>query len=221
MLMLNPKKLTDIFKIIIKESPEKGMDAVKKLKKYLDKNSWPIAMRKEDALKAIDMLLNEKLPEQELGQAMVDMMLMQTRKAPTISKKSAALLKEVKTIIENAKEIECDHTSLGIAPFMHGGGFTPNIGLPELICKKCGVNVTLHKGIVPKEYGIKILKKDLKTINQWAETCFSSQRSGHRVHSANEIIDDPILAYEHSIKWDAEIPIKITDPKLFQSMTGK
>jgi len=109
--------------------------------------------------------------------------------------------------------------NLGIAAFMHGGGFTMPTHTAELICKDCGLNITLCPGIPTKTYkddfGIIITPATLKKLDKWAE---SIDRT--KVRSSSDILKDPVKIYNESIQWDKAIPLKIVDIKKLNSKTG-
>ena len=223
--MLTQEKLAEGIKIIAKDSLEDENEAIKKFQEYFKDNFWPPTMSKTKTLKGLQMLMDEELPESDPAEAIVDMMAMQTRKPLKISKRRKGLLKKLKKLIEDSKDNDCSHPheDLGIAAFMHGGGFTPNIGVPELICKTCGLNISLFRGIVPKKYGIKISKTNLKKLSEWANHCLNNQnyedKSTH-VLSANDITKNPLMAYKNTVKWEKEVPVEIVNPGKATLNTG-
>jgi len=220
-MTLTPKKLMEGVEIIVKGSSEGGQNVVNETEKYFEGNPWPINFSKDDAIQAIQYLLDEELPVDPAAM-FTDLMSARTRTMPKLSDEGKELLEKLKVVIRDAKGIECKHENLGLAPFYHGGGFSPTFAAPELICTTCGLNVTLFSGIKPHKYGLKISKKNLEVINTWAKECDEAQRSGgDRVHSSNMITENPIKAYDKSIKWDGPIPLKIDKPKVLESMSGK
>jgi hypothetical protein len=221
--MLTQKRFANGIKIIVKDSLEDGNEEIETFQEYFKENSWPPTMSKTKTLKGLQMFIDEELPTPDPGEVMVDMMLMQSRKPLKFSKKRKGLLKKLKKLIEDSKDNDCPHEDLGIAAFMHGGGFTPNIGVPELICKTCGLNISLFSGIIPQEYGIKISKPNLKKLNAWANDRLNNQsyedKSTH-VLSANHITKNPLMAYKNTVKWEEEVPVKILNPDKATSKTG-
>ena len=154
--MISQKQFANGIRIIVTDSLDDGNEVIETFQECFKENSWPPTMSKTKTLKSLQMLMDEELPAPDPGEVMVDMLLMQSRKPLKISKKRKGLLKKLKKLIEDSKDIDCPHEDLGIAVFMHGGGFCPVIGVPELICKTCGLNISLFPGMVPKEYGIKV-----------------------------------------------------------------
>ena len=162
---LTPKIFMKGVEVIVKEDDEKGEKIIEELDKFFKVNPWPMQFSKKQAIHAIDCLLTETMPPRDPGSVMVDMMMMQSRKMPKLSAERKFKLQRLKTIVEGAKGDDCKHEDLGLAPFLHGGGLSPEFAVPELICKLCGMNVTLFSGIDVKkyktEYGIKITKSNL------------------------------------------------------------
>jgi hypothetical protein len=149
-------------------------------------------------------------------------MLFQTRLAPKISKSRKELLIHLRDIIQNSSTVTCDHADLGIAPFIHGGGFFPTQVWPELICKKCGLNITLFRNRNLFQLGIKINKKEMNKIYDWCKEFYSDMTPKGNKHalSASKIVEDPISEYKRSEKWMKPVPIKIIDKKLLESKSG-
>jgi hypothetical protein len=221
---LTPKKFMEAVAIIVKEDVKIAVKIIEEFDKFFKVNPWPIQFSKSQAIHAIDCLLTETPPPLDPGTVMVDMMMMQSRKMPKLSATRKANLEKLKTIVEGAKGDDCKHDDLGLAPFIHGGGFTPTFAAPELICKSCGLNVTLFPGIPIKkyksEYGIKITKKNLGVINKWAMELFNDRSKANKVNFSDNITEDPIGAYNDSIKWDGPIPFKIEKPTVLDQKSG-
>lgn len=221
--MLTQEKLAEGVKVIVKDSLEGGKQVVEKFQEYFKDNSWPPTMSRTKTLKGLQMLIDEKLPESDPGEVMVDMLAMQTRTPLKISKARKSLLKKLKKLIEDSKDNGCAHEDLGIAVFMHGGGFCPVIGVPELICKTCGLNISLFPEMIPKEYGIKVSKPNLKKLNSWANERLNSQNyedRSTRVLSANDITKNPLMAYKNTVQWEKEVPVEILNSEKATSNTG-
>lgn len=201
-----------------------GKKFIDTMKSYFKKHPWPSSINKEMITNSIDLLLEEKLPAPSASEVFTDLMMLQTRSAPKISANRKKLLKELKEIILTSKTVKCIHlnSNLGIAPFIHGGGFTPTFAAPELICLNCGANVTLFPGRkLEKEFGIKISKKDRKKIDDWVKECEkNSHKTKKFIRSSSNLPLDPIGEYQKSIQWKGEIPITIVNTKLFDSKSG-
>ncbi len=221
--MLTQEKLGEGVKVIAKDPLDDGKDVVEKFQEYFNDNPWPPTMSKTKTLKGLQMLMDEELPTRDPGQVMADMLVMQTRIPLKISKARKSLLKKLKKLIEDSKDNDCTHEDLGVAVFMHGGGFCPVVGVPELICKTCGLNISLFPEMVPKEYGIKVSKPNLKKLNTWAMERLNHQnhedRSTH-VLSANDITKNPLMAYKNTVQWEKEVPVEILNSEKATSKTG-
>ena len=193
-----------------------SVEAIRLFQKYIDENGWPISYPKSAINKALRSLIYEELPDNQV-QAALDMMLSIYRRPIKLTKNQINHLKILKEIVNKAKYHKCKHKDLGIAPFLHGGGFCPIIVVPELICKTCGLNVTLSQYIETtnyrKNFGIVISKHFLEAINYWATTCKD-------VQSSRDILRDPIGAYDRSQKWIGPIHIKIENSTKLESKSG-
>jgi len=190
--------------------------AVELFQKYIDKNGWPIGYNKSTTNTALRLLINEELPGDNI-QAVFDIMAGITRRAVKLTKSQKHHIKLIIDIVNKSKSHKCKHKDLGMAPFLHGGGFFPIIVVPELICKTCGLNVTLSQYIETtnyrKNFGIVISKHFLEAINYWATTCKD-------VQSSRDILRDPIGAYDRSQKWIGPIHIKIENSTKLESKSG-
>jgi len=190
--------------------------AVQLFQKYIDENGWPIAYAKSTANKALRLLINEELPDSPV-QAVLDIMLSTTRKPVKLTESQVKHLKLIEEIVNKAKRCKCKHKDLGLAPFLHGGGFFPMTTIPELICKNCGLNVTLRPHIeiayYRKHFGIIISKHFLEAIGYWAHYC-------KNVQSSRDIVRDPIGAYNKSQKWIGPIHIEIENSTKLESKSG-
>ena len=215
------KKIANALEIIVKGKNNKleREEVIDGIKQHLEKHNWPVRVSKESVLKAVRDLADGQI-EVAPETALMDMVLLQTRKMPNITKTKKEAILKIAKIIEDAEVDGCDH-DLGIAAFMHGGGFSPTFAMPELICKKCGLNVTLAGGLKQSEYGIQFDNENsLGILNEWAMRKFKNQDDLNRVPSAREITENPRLAYKNAVQWDKPIPLKITNDQLLQSKSG-
>jgi len=191
--------------------------AVQLFQKYIDKHGWPIAYPKSRTCDAIRLLISEELPD-DPTQVLMDMITGVDRKPAKLTKNRRDNLKIIMRIINKAGRHKCKHKDLGVAPFLHGGGFYPmTYNVPELICKDCGLNVTLSQYIKIDEYrknlGIVISKHFLEALHYWASTC-------KNVQSSRDIVRDPIGAYNKSTKWIGPVRIKIENSAKLESKSG-
>ncbi len=197
-------------------------DAIKDFESYLENNGWPMGYAKSMFKRAINHIIQEELPDDPEG-ALIDLLLGQARKAIKITDQQKIAFKQMVKLADAAERKKCQHEDMGIAPFMHGGGFTMMFARPEVICTTCGLNVTLcipkklsakELSVLEKEFGIKTTISKLTELRKWADVC-------KRVTSASDILRDPISAYNNSSnRWAGKFPFTITDRKKFESKSG-
>lgn len=218
----------NIVKTTINEVMGSWEDATsfEEFKSYLDEHGWPIRYPLPAFRKTINLIIKEKLPSDPEGE-LLDTLLGQTKKAVKLTKKQRGELKLMLDIAGAAKKQECSHENIGIAPFLHGGGFSPVFAKPEVICLDCGLNISFYSPrdlkVFKKEFGVSATKKGLSDLFNWAQTCMKNSRADERrVRFAEEIAKDPIAAYNAAeYKWEKKIPFKITDAKKFESKSGQ
>jgi len=193
--------------------------AVKELRLFAEVNVWPNSYNKNVIHDTIKMLIKNKIPK-DSGQELIDLLLNQTRTLPKIPRDRIILLKEIDSIIRGAKTVKCEHV-IEIGVFMHGGGFCMPMGLPELICNKCGLNVTIGTRNLKKlkEKGLRISEKNLEKLLEWAKKCFIDKNI--RVHIAEDITENPLEALKNSAKWPHKLPFKIINMDKFEAVSGK
>jgi len=193
------------------------MAAIEEFQAFLADNGWPMGYAKSVFRDAMDKIIQEELPDNPEG-AIMDMMLGQKRTPIKLGGGQRAALRKMVGLVNAAERHKCEHECLGIAPFMHGGGFRPTYTTPEAICTACGLNVTLYypESIAQfkKDFGLDVTKAQLKELMDWANSC-------RNVVSASDILRDPIGAYNRSKHhWEKEIPFKIANRKKFESKSG-
>ncbi len=203
---------------IVKKTWQK--EAFKKFETFMQKNPWPANLNKDRTVESIQQLVDGKL-DLDLGTIMIDMMAMQTRKAPKLTSHQKKLLQKMQEIIK-AKEVDfCPHKKFGVAVFMHGGGFTPNFAYPELMCTSCGLNFTIFPERKLSEAGIKISNKHRKELIEWATKCEKDRNCRIPWIDAEMMIKNPVSAYEKSDnKWPNEVMVKVVDYEKLQSKSG-
>lgn len=190
--------------------------AITDFQNFIDKNGWPTAINKDIIYKTTDCLITAELPDGH--ESLLDLLIHgQKRTLPTLTDYQKKMLKKVRDITNKATVMKCNH-KIKIGVFYHGGGFTPSfVACPELICEKCGLNVTIFRR-KPKELeesiGIKISKPMLNKLYKWADTCLKN------CMSANNIIKDPIEALKQTEKWPHKLPFKIINIKRFEKASG-
>jgi hypothetical protein len=231
--MLTLEELKKNIETIVKGSLKDGRSIIIELKKYFENDVWPSTMNKQRTIEGLNLLINGNLPEPDPGQIMMDLMFLQSKKPIRISSQRKHLLEQLRDMIQTSKDVSCNHEKLVIAPFLHGGGFTPIIARPELICLNCGLNITLgmfrqrknSKRIFREEhYGLRVTnKKELKKLFEW---CGNEEEHNGRilknVRYADDITKDPKGEYEKSAnKWLGQIPFEIIDKEKLEALTGR
>lgn len=187
--------------------------------KFIDVNGWPISVTKQSIYKALDYFDVGELPKSE--DSLLDMFLYgQQRTLPTLTDYQKEMLKKVRGIVKKAKKGTCKH-EIKITSFYHGGGFSGMLyARPELICIKCGLNVTINTSKTEdlKIVGLSTSQKQLDRVNVWAKKCLDDKKI--KILSASEITNDPIRALTVSEIWPYKFPFKIKDVGKFESRSG-
>lgn len=223
--MLKKEKVEEILKIIAKKPLENIKQMVDEVEKHFQKNSWSLEKNKQDLIKALQYLHDSEIP-MGMG-SFLDFMSGTIRKLPKLSDEVKEQIERLQNIIKNAKVTICEHKNLGIAPFLYGGGFTPIIVRPDLICLNCGLNVTLytvHDKKYEEIFGLEIIDKDcFSKIFEWVggEKEYGRNSLLKGVLDSDDLINDPKGIYEKSEnKWMGSIPFKIVDKNLLESLSG-
>ena len=204
----------------ITEVLEKVPWALENFEKYLSNNKWPLNYPKSKVIKTCDLIIKGEV-HNDPGDCLLDLLLFRERSAPKTTKKQKDLLRKIISITESAEKVQCDHTNLGIAAFLHGGGFGPVYALPEVICLDCGLNVTIYDPKdyrkFSKEFGLQGGKKAFKTLTTWATECMKDRG----LVFVDEVPNDPINEYKKAkYKWDKDIPFKISNKTALEKHSG-
>ena len=185
--------------------------------KHLDKHGWPAAFAKDTALKTLQHLVDETLPAGGMRE-MTDLMSGIVRKPVKLTKPRRDRLKNMIELIKLAKVKVCHHSNLVLALFNSGGGFCPVTTQPEIICLDCGHNTTIKRldcDLVREHLGIDITPDTMEKLKAWVSEAVD-------VPWIDVVMEDPLKAYNESKnKWEGDVPLKIADMKLFNSMAGK
>ncbi|MCK4529155.1 hypothetical protein KAW18_17455 [candidate division WOR-3 bacterium] len=192
--------------------------AVQIFKKQIKKAGWPIAVNKEVVCNTIKMLVNNKVHE-DTHERLLDTLLGIKRTLPKMTPDKIILLREIESIVRKAPFTECDH-NFKIGVFANGGGFYPAFGLPELICDRCGANITISESD-PKLLrlkGLKISKRDLDRLYAWTKKCFKDREI--RIQFVSVVAKNPIKALRESVKWTHKFPFKIIDVEKLNFSSG-
>jgi len=207
------KTLEDIVK---KRNQAKAVDD---FQRFIAVNGWPLAVTKQSIYKALDYLDANKLPESEND--LLDMLIYgQKRSLPILTNYQKKMLKKIRKIVKTAKKDICKH-EIRISLFYHGGGFSCMLfAQPELICIKCGLNVTINSSKIEdlKDIGLSTTQKQLDQVNAWVKKCVDDKKI--KILFAEKISDDPIKALTLSEICPYKFPFKIIDVVKFESKSG-
>jgi len=207
------KILNKTLNAIIKSRSQKK--AVIEFSDFINKHGWPVAINNSEVIKALKLIISEKLPHDPSGD-LVNTLMNIERKVIKLTNYQKRMLEEVITHIDSSDRNTCNHKNIGISTFMHGGGFCMTTNLPEIICLDCGLNVTLrnYKENISfeTEYGISIQPDDVRKLFVWANK--------QQVYSADIINKDPIGAYNKSANWPGTLPFTIIDAKVLENKSG-
>ena len=185
---------------------------------YLKKKGWPSGLNKDIFIKHLQNIIDEKI-ERDGSQNLVDLLTYTKRSARKINSVQRELLKRLVKAIKDSHVVECKHKNLGVTIFLHGGGFTPMIGLPELICTSCGLNITITPNLTLKNCGLKISSKHIGELMGWAKKYFLERHEGFLF--VEDMLEDPIKAYEKAYyKFPNKLKIQIVDHAKLQSVSG-
>lgn len=212
------------FNEIIKETItgviQKATAPLARFEQHLANNKWPLSYSKSKVIKTCELLIKEEVYSNSHDQ-LLDVLLSQTRTAPKTTAAQRIMLRKIIFLTETSELVQCNHKNIGIAVFMHGGGFSPAYALPEVICLDCGLNVTIYSPKnyreFSKEFGLQGGKKAFKILGEWAMECMKKRG----VAWIDDVPSDPIGQYnEAKYKWDKKIPFRISNKSNFEKHTG-
>ena len=171
--------------------------------------------------KTCQCLIKEKMPS-DPHRDLLDLLTYSTTSLKSTTKDQKKLLKQLIALVTATPLTECDHNNLGIAAFLHGGGFLPIYASPEIICLDCGLNVTVYNPKdykrFSKEFGLGGGKAIFKDLQEWAIAGMKSKK----LTWVDDVQNDPIGEYNKcKHKWTKNIPIKILNKKVFESKSGQ
>ena len=223
----------DFLKVLIKSMDdiinEKGQEqAVEQVVNHLKENGFPPSQNKEILIKSLNKIIHEEGPD-DMGQIM-DMVIGVERTAIKLTKPQADNLRKIRTAVEEAETHNiCPHKNIAMIGSLHGGGFTPMISLPEVVCRDCGANVTLYfmqyevTELEPEKcgeaYGIEIGKSGIEKLKQWVGADMSDTRK--KSAYGEEVVKDPQGVLARCTLWEGKLPFEIVDPALFSARSGK
>jgi len=197
-----------------------GKETGEELIRFLKKEGWPSNLNKDMFIKHLQDICDEKI-EHSSSQALLDLLTLTERSAIKVNPKQKSSLENIIRVIQNSHIVDCKHKNLGIAIFMHGGGFTPSMPLPELICTLCGLNITITSNLTPKNCGLRISSTYIDALMTWTKKCFTHREDFQRFSFVEDMLKDPIKAYKEAyFKFPGELEIKIVNYAKMQSASG-
>jgi len=178
---------------------------------FLKEEGWPSNLNKNVIIEYLQNISNEKI-ESDPGEELLDLLTSTKRSAAKISLEQKDRLRNIIKAIQSSHTADCKHKTLGVAIFMHGGGFTPMFPLPELICTSCGLNITVTHELTLENCGLKVSPAHIDELGDWASKCFTSREDHQRFSPVEDMVRNPIKAYEEScFKFPNKIKVRIVD----------
>lgn len=187
---------------------------------YLKKRGWPPGLNKDMFIKHLQNIIDGRI-ENDSCQVLIDLLTFTRRSARKTNLTQKKQLKKLIKAIRDSHIVNCEHKNLGVTIFIHGGGFTPPIGLPELICTSCGLNVTIASNMTPENCGLKISPKHMGELIGWTRGCFTNRGRHESIPSVEKMLEDPVEAYKKAyFKFPGKLRIQIVDHAKLQSISG-
>jgi len=219
-------KIKHVLECIIKKKPnrKKLIDAFEY--HYEDKHLMHQFLNKDKICGKLQELVDGTTPGISSGDVAMSLYGF-IQKEISLSKSQKDDILHIKKLIQSAKVDKCEHETLAIIPLLHGGGFGPTFALPEIVCPRCYLNVTLYptnvsvngKKFIDESVGIRVSEQDKETFINFVNECLSSSLKIH-IHSASSIIETPRKVYRGSQKFFGKYTIEIADKELFESKSG-
>lgn len=187
---------------------------------FLKENGWPPSLNKDMFIENLQNISDEKIKPGP-GQVLLDLLTSTERSAIKINSEQKNSLRKIIKAIRNAHITDCKHKNLGVTIFMHGGGFTPLMPLPELICTSCGLNVTITPNLKPKNCGLKINPAHISELMNWTNKCFMNRKDGQKLLFVEEMLKNPVKVYKEApFKFSGKLKIQIADYNKLRSVSG-
>jgi len=222
------QEINSIIGLITKNQTDEANQRIKSLKKRKIENGQKI-----QGIASVTMVLEGK---RDPGAAALDLLLLRSFKGYKINKKQRQSLINLKKALESIKSSteDCPHPpeKLEIYRLMHGGGFTPTVVIPELVCRECGLNVTLpafqkrwngeakpfdeptHSQI-EERYGIQVMGKFIKNLKEYMEDTNAGTMG------VENILKNPEGVFAEVKKMPSMEGFIINDKKKLDSFSGK
>jgi hypothetical protein len=163
-------------------------------------------------LKSCDKILNNEIDD---TQRLIDT-LTWSKTSFKLSRLQRENLKLLRITVNRIKVVDCEHKNLRVIALLYGGGFTPTITLPELVCIDCELNITLfEKRINSMKDCLSIPSTLQKDIFEWASKTVRNVSSSELMHGFRHTYNEA-NKYPKSVK-----DIKILDKDKLELMDGE
>jgi len=220
------KEINEIIGLIVKNQTEKADALIKSLKTIKIENGQKI-----QAITGIDKILNGK---RDAVDSMIDLLAMRKFKGYKLTPEQKNSLIKLVEVLKSVKSStkDCLHKRLEIYKLMHGGGFTPKILIPELVCRDCGLNISFpffikrhneepHKYINDlnyciKEFGITLTKEFVENLRDYMK----DKDKAHWIGVEN-ILSDPENVFKNVKKMSSIKGLTVINKQKFDSFSGQ
>lgn len=172
--------------------------AVKMVRAHFEGSKLEAGFNKKVARKRLEELIALGTGERELEMEPVDLLHLGMGEKRKVKRFSDAMIKSLENIIKMMDHVEvggCDHSNAKVIPLLYGGGFTPMMSRPELVCPDCGLNVTLDRKSVV-EAGLSI--DYIRDLYEWS-------RIQKGVLSSNDVVTQPRETLEKSKQYEGDM----------------
>lgn len=175
--------------------------AVKMVRAHFEGSKLEAGFNKKVARKRLEELIALGTGKKELEMEPIDLLHLGMGEKRKVKRFSDAMIKSLENIIKMVDHVEvggCGHSDAKVIPLLYGGGFTPMMVEPELVCPDCGLNVTLTRQRVvdaglPEEY--------IKELYEWGRK--DNKEKG--VQSSNNVATRPREILEKSKQYEGDM----------------
>ena len=183
--------------------------AVELVREHFEDNKVEAGFNKDVAKKRLEHVIALGTGKKELEIEPIDLFFLgmgEKREVKPFSDDMIEALKNIVKIIGGVEVDKCDHSNAKVIPLLYGGGFTPTMVEPELVCPDCGLNVTLTRQRI---IDAGLSKEYIKELYEWG----SQDNKEKGVQSSSHIATRTRELFDKSKQYDGDMePIfKIID----------
>lgn len=205
--------------ILSKKNQRKAVESVSR---YLQENGLSPNYSKDVLTRDLNRIIHGEGPDEH--RRTLDMLFFQKSEPLRLTQPQKNNLIRIRDMIAEAPVPNtCTHKNLALTGSLHGGGFTPLLPYPEIICRDCGVNVTLYTmnvKLILDEYGVSLTKKNAAELKEWLG--FDKEYMGRKRFAFGEdVLKDPQRVLSECELWKGELPFQIADLEKFTARSGK